>query len=426
MERADLDDDIDDDDDDDDAMRATMMREDVVPRCQSCAMTMTLVTQTYAPTAGGDARAVFAYACARGACAGERGGRWACVRAQQRRRPRESVRDDGGGGARDDGGAHRDDEEEEEEEGKDKSRRDVKDAGVIRTTGVVEQAPEMEDTWDDPSASAWCDDSGVDALSAELDAMLATTSTAPAEKSKTDSTTSEPQTSVDAKGMARLNAARAAYDEQCPHQFVEYFLVAEAEPPATTSLSARDAAHAEALLATYAAREGVSVRDIIAPPTSSASGASEEDWTGEAYEVGEAAHVDDAYLKFHKRLQRAPEQCMRYAAGGMPVIWPTRKPPTPKPCERCNKMRVCELQLTPALIRDVEDALGMYKGSRTHLASEDELLAWDWQTVCVFTCPDSCWNTNAGENDIEYVREQIEVAESEASRDALLKAIAME
>jgi hypothetical protein len=47
--------------------------------------------------------------------------------------------------------------------------------------------------------------------------------------------------------------------------------------------------------------------------------------------------------------------------------------------------------------------------------------------VCVFTCPDSCWSgADAGDDGIEYVREQIEVAESEASRDALLKVLAME
>jgi len=402
---------------------ARMGDDDVVPVCASCSMTMTLVMQTYAPRRMGEARCVYAYACARGACDGALGGRWACVRAQQRRS--RGVGDDdacggGGGGGDDDGDGDGCDEDEVR-------------GGAARETGVVERAPAMEDTWDDPGASEWCDDGGIDALSVELDAMLATTATATTTTAATRVTTKkklktrrEPKSQADVKAVARLNAARAAYNERCSHQFVEYFLVAEDEPAGTMSLSVRDAARADALLAKYAANEGVAVRDIVAP-RSGAADASEEDWTGEGYEVGEAVHADDAYLKFHKRLQRAPEQCMRYSARGAPVIWPLKNPPKPKPCERCNKMRVCELQLTPALIRDVEDALGMYKGDRTHLASEDELLAWDWQTVCVFTCPDSCWSgADAGDDGIEYVREQIEVAESEASRDALLKALAME
>ena len=405
-------------DDEEGEVSARMGDDDVVPVCASCSMTMTLVMQTYAPRRTGEARAVYAYACARGAaCDGALGGRWACVRAQQRRS--HGVDDDDGSG---DGGDDGDGDGCDEDEVR----------GAERETGVVERAPAMEDTWDDPGASEWCDDGDVDALSVELDAMLATTATATTTAAarvttkKKLKTRREPKSPADVKAVARLNAARAAYNERCSHQFVEYFLVAEDEPAGTMSLSARDAARADALLAKYAANEGVAVRDIVAP-RSGAADTSEEDWTGEGYEVGEAAHADDAYLKFHKRLQRAPEQCMRYSARGAPVIWPLKNPPKPKPCERCNKMRVCELQLTPALIRDVEDALGMYKGDRTHLASEDELLAWDWQTVCVFTCPDSCWSgADAGDGGIEYVREQIEVAESEASRDALLKALAME
>jgi pre-rRNA-processing protein TSR4 len=84
---------------------------------------------------------------------------------------------------------------------------------------------------------------------------------------------------------------------------------------------------------------------------------------------------------------------------------------------------VCELQFTPALLRDVEDAVGMHKGEKSYLASEEELLAWDWQTVCVFTCPDSCGADAGAQGEVRYVRESVVVAESEASGDSLLKAM---
>jgi pre-rRNA-processing protein TSR4 len=211
---------------------------------------------------------------------------------------------------------------------------------------------------------------------------------------------------------------REAYDAACATQIVEYHLVSEIEPKAVSGMTVKEAAHAEALLARYAEREGVSVTDVVAIDDE------DGEWAGETYERGEARHADDAYLKFARRLQRAPDQCMRYDVGGMKFIWPTKTPPPSTSCDRCGTTRVCELQLTPALLRDVEDALSMHKGDKSRLASEEDLLGWDWQTVCVFACPnDACVvpSTDVHRN-VSYALERVFVAESEAPGDALLKA----
>ena len=179
-------------------------------------------------------------------------------------------------------------------------------------------------------------------------------------------------------------------------------------------MSGKETARARTLLARYAEREGVTVDDIVA------NAKEDSEWTGEAYERGEATNVDDAYLKFTKRLSRAPDQCARYDVSGMRCVWPTKTPPKPSRCERCQRALVCELQLTPALLRDVEDALSMHRGDRSRLASHEDLLAWDWQTVCVFTCPNACVPDDA--EDVAHTRERVVVAESDSSGDSLLRA----
>jgi pre-rRNA-processing protein TSR4 len=292
------------------------------------------------------------------------------------------------------------------------------------TYGTREDAPAMEDAWDDPESSAWCDD-GVDAaaLSAELDAMLMSGAGGGREveaRATVATTTGEDDDDAASEGdeASLSQVVREAYDAACATQIVEYHLVAELEPKAVRGMTTKEAAHAEALLARYAEREGVSVADVIAIDDE------DGEWTGETYERGEARHADDAYLKFARRLQRAPDQCARYDVDGAKCIWPTKTPPPPTSCERCGATRVCELQLTPALLRDVEDALSMHKGDSSRLASEDDLLGWDWHTVCVFTCPnDACVvpSTDVHQN-VAYAFEHVFVAESEASGDALLKA----
>lgn len=376
---------------------------DLFVSCERCGETMTLVAQTYAPVSSVRARALYVYACVRTECAGKS---WVCVRGQKANAGGEDDVD--GVGA--------------------KSATTVADwvdadAGtrVPASTGVVELAPAMVDDWDNPDASDWCGGGGdgddADALAAELDAMLAT-STSGASASASSVTTNKANAKTDNED-AVAKAVRKAYNAACSRQLVEYYVVADSEPMPTKELSSKDASRVAELLAEYAEREGVSVDEVTAAHDMEA----DTEWGGETYESSVATNVDFAYLKFNKRLQRAPDQCMRYEAKGMKFLWPNASPPQPPKCSRCGASCVCELQFTPALLRDVEDAVGMHKGEKSYLASEEELLAWDWQTVCVFTCPDSCGADAGAQGEVRYVRESVVVAESEASGDSLLKAM---
>ena len=372
--------------------------------CASCGAAMSLLVQTHAPMKT-RARALYVYACARG-CRGDDA--WTCVRA-----------------------TGKEEEEEEEENGQRSNGASVegKSAGFgtmdvdgrgEETTGVAERAPTMEDSWDDPESSAWCaEDVGAEALSAELDAMLMSvdskaSSSARAIEAEAKAEARRDGAAAAGRGGTKAGATRDAYDDACSKQFVEYYLLADVEPRGTRAMSGKETARARTLLARYAEREGVTVDDIVA------NAKEDSEWTGESYERGEATNVDDAYLKFTKRLSRAPDQCARYDVSGMRCVWPTKTPPKPSRCERCQRALVCELQLTPALLRDVEDALSMHRGDRSRLASHEDLLAWDWQTVCVFTCPNACVPDDA--EDVAHTRERVVVAESDSSGDSLLRA----
>ena len=375
--------------------------------CASCGAAMSLLMQTHAPAKTTRARALYVYACARG-CRGDDA--WACVRATARA---DETDEDGRASLRDGASARGDDD------WGGGVTMDVDGRGET-PTGVAERAPTMEDSWDDPESSAWCaDDVGAEALSAELDAMLMSvdskaSSSARAIEAEAKAEARRDGAAAAGRGGTKARATRDAYDDACSKQFVEYYLIADAEPRGTRAMSNKETARARTLLARYAEREGVTVDDIVA------NAKEDSEWTGEAYERGEATNADDAYLKFTKRLSRAPDQCARYDVSGMKCVWPTKTPPKPSRCERCQRALVCELQLTPALIRDVEDALTMHRGDRSRLASDEDLLSWDWQTVCVFTCPDACVPDDAG--DVAHTRERVVVAESDSSGDSLLRA----
>ena len=369
--------------------------------CASCGAAMSLLVQTHAPMKT-RARALYVYACARG-CRGDDA--WTAVRATGREEEDEDGQRSNGASV----------------EGKSAGfgTMDVDGRGE-ETTGVAERAPTMEDSWDDPESSAWCaEDVGAEALSAELDAMLMSvdskaSSSARAIEAEAKAEARRDGAAAAGRGGTKAGATRDAYDDACSKQFVEYYLLADVEPRGTRAMSGKVTARARTLLARYAEREGVTVDDIVA------NAKEDSELTGESYERGETTNVDDAYLKFTKRLSRAPDQCARYDVSGMRCVWPTKTPPKPSRCERCQRALVCELQLTPALLRDVEDALSMHRGDRSRLASHEDLLAWDWQTVCVFTCPNACVPDDA--EDVAHTRERVVVAESDSSGDSLLRA----
>ena len=121
----------------------------------------------------------------------------------------------------------------------------------------------------------------------------------------------------------------------------------------------------------------------------------------EAYESAAVEGVDGRYLKFSKRLRRAPEQCVRYAFGGNALCWPEDGPGPEKtcaPCERCGAPRRVEMQLAPPLLHFAAQAAEWVRGSEERKGGTKgspyvpaELIdAWDWQAVAAMTCSRSC------------------------------------
>jgi pre-rRNA-processing protein TSR4 len=93
----------------------------------------------------------------------------------------------------------------------------------------------------------------------------------------------------------------------------EFYVVADWEPDAEKAMTASEAADAERLLAQYAAAEGIaSASDSTASAAAAAAAAAAAsgggaEWTGESYEKSVVEGLDKKYLKFSKRLRRAPE-----------------------------------------------------------------------------------------------------------------------
>ncbi|KAL6762824.1 programmed cell death protein 2 [Haematococcus lacustris] len=155
--------------------------------------------------------------------------------------------------------------------------------------------------------------------------------------------------------------------------------------------------------------------------------ASTDQWQPEQYERDEVRGVVPSYLRFNARLQRQPDQCVRYCRGGQP-LWPSRRRPAPPACPRCSSPRVFELQLMApviALILEAAPFMGPGDGgpdsevaprdgstcsgsqgcvSKTldassgipygvSIASGSAVNAagnWDMCTVAVYTCMQSC------------------------------------
>lgn len=123
------------------------------------------------------------------------------------------------------------------------------------------------------------------------------------------------------------------------------------------------------------------------PATSAAAKGSHagESWEGEGYEYDQTVHADRAFLRFRKRLERSPEQCLRYSFRGPPLLaaaWSGGGVPA---CQLCGAARAFELQLMPPLLSFLHEAAERRPGRR-HL----DCLHWDWLTLLVFTCGAAC------------------------------------
>jgi len=125
----------------------------------------------------------------------------------------------------------------------------------------------------------------------------------------------------------------------------------------------------------------------------------EELWEGEEYEPDHSLSADQTYLKFKKKLDLNPEQCYRYCFGGQP-LWAREVQEQAGTCAACGGPRVYEMQLMPPLLYFLQQA---YKDLPPSLYATHD---WEWSTVIVFSCAQSC-SQGAGDQPM-IVSEQTE------------------
>ena len=389
--------------------------------CARCGETMALVAQAHAPLVSGELadgaavadRVLYLFSCFSRTCFSRtaNAGRWRCLRAQVPPVAAAAL-------ARDERSEAR--------------ARGPSTVPATEVEGAV--VGEVADDWggasgDDWGAGAIGDDA--DALASALDALAtrdldAEASARDAEWNRTARDALPPQdTMADASGRERTRAEDARGDGWASTEkkggqkatkgdwrgprLPEFYLLADHEPDAASAsaLTASERANAERLLHKYAVDEGLETDSadaaaaIAAAVTAATRDAATEN-AAEAYESAAVEGVDGRYLKFSKRLRRAPEQCVRYAFGGNALCWPEDGPGPEKtcaPCERCGAPRRVEMQLAPPLLHFAaqaadwvlaEDCVRGAKGKGAPYVPADAIDAWDWQAVAAMTCSRSC------------------------------------
>ncbi|XP_057315187.1 programmed cell death protein 2-like [Hydractinia symbiolongicarpus] len=87
---------------------------------------------------------------------------------------------------------------------------------------------------------------------------------------------------------------------------------------------------------------------------------------------------DEMFLKFKERIDREPEQIIRYSLGGQPLWVSAHNIPKSEdiPSCSCGAKRRFEFQVLPQMIN--------YLGLQTTVES------LDWGTLCVYTCTENC------------------------------------
>ncbi|GJP63324.1 hypothetical protein CLOP_g20396 [Closterium sp. NIES-67] len=186
--------------------------------------------------------------------------------------------------------------------------------------------------------------------------------------------------------------------ETLPLRVLPCFYLFSEDEEATSRSKSRGAAASPAAAAAAAAAEACGSID---------RGNGLAGMQGEGYEYDQARTVGRPYLRFKKRLDKHPEQCVRYRFNGQP-IWPIAPPPhlpqASHHCSLCGAPRVFELQLMPPLLFFLLEALrerqaegsersgGGGKGWRA--VEYGELGEWEWMTVAAFTCSQACDTTD--------------------------------
>lgn len=127
--------------------------------------------------------------------------------------------------------------------------------------------------------------------------------------------------------------------------------------------------------------------------------------------------IDSTFQKFADRLAQNPEQCIRYEFGGAPLLYsktdavgkklhdvPASSIGNVLPrCGHCGSRRVCEVQLTPQAIVELEEGDG---GAGD---GGGVLEGMDWGAVIVAVCEGDCLPRGTGDGEVGYAEEWVGV-----------------
>lgn len=170
---------------------------------------------------------------------------------------------------------------------------------------------------------------------------------------------STPSASKEAKSQASSSSISSATKEEVDEfRFEEAFIEFDKEPEIASFSGSYD-------VGVHEKKAGESLNE-----------GADGTWAGEGYESSVSAK-DKPFHRFQKRIQRSPEQCLRYWRGAEPLYSSANTPRHIPDCP-CGARRVAETQLTPALI---------YLLKPINPKLEVNI---DFGTVIVYTCSANC------------------------------------
>ncbi|RUS68667.1 hypothetical protein EGW08_023571 [Elysia chlorotica] len=169
-------------------------------------------------------------------------------------------------------------------------------------------------------------------------------------------------------------------------KFKAYYLEVVEEPVEEEQVSD----HVLNLIKDYEKSEGHSLSSLLHERSKTGKGKS---GASEGYEKSELRHGDRKFHKFLKRLQRCPQQCVRYNRGGDPLLVDELEDIAR--CPACGGERVFELQLLPALLPWLQ------------VDGTEHNVEIDFGTVLVFTCKNNCWQDEVAPHSSQLMEEVI-------------------
>lgn len=160
-------------------------------------------------------------------------------------------------------------------------------------------------------------------------------------------------------------------------QLPEFWIEAEAESFSSEVTPSHETSHIQEALERY----------------SKTKASDDNEWMDEVYEKSDLPFTNStSFLRFQTRLQTFPEQCVRYGFNGSHLN-PSSSSIQPSACS-CGSPRVFEMQLMPYLIHALQEAAEWLSSEEANGIQRryamNAFLEWDWTTMSVFTCSQSC------------------------------------